>query len=212
VRKVPIEFLLPGMVTGASIYDDDGHLLLRNGVALIESYIERLRVRGFPSVIIDDELTEGVIVADVIKENTRVQAIKQIKETFMLVGDKYSHAKINVAKFQCLVDSIVDELIDNKNIIYNLSDIRSVDNYLFTHSVNVCVLSIMTGLSIGYDRHRLTELALGALLHDIGKARIPYEILNKPGKLTEEEFELLKQHPKYSLDILRSNYSVSSIT
>jgi len=136
---------------------------------------------GFPSVVIDDEITEGIIVADVIKESTRVQALKQIKETFLLFKEKTSHEKMNVVKLNDLVEDIIEQITNNNDIICNLSEIRSVDNYLYAHSVNVCVLSIMTGLSLGYNHYKLNELAIGALLHDIGKARIPYEILNKPG-------------------------------
>ena len=211
VRKVPVDFLLPGMVTGTAIYNDDGHVLLASGVTLTVSYIRRLHEMGFPSVVIDDEITEGIIVADVIKESTRVQALKQIKETFLLFKEKTSHEKMNVVKLNDLVEDIIEQITNNNDIICNLSEIRSVDNYLYAHSVNVCVLSIMTGLSLGYNHYKLNELAIGALLHDIGKARIPYEILNKPGELTKEEFELIKKHPAYSLEILKDNCSVSSI-
>jgi len=87
----------------------------------------------------------------------------------------------------------------------NLSDIRSFDEYTFCHSVNVAVISITIGMTLYYPRSKLLDLGLGVLLHDIGKTQISKDILNKPGKLTEEEFSLIKKHTWYGFDMLRSD-------
>jgi len=89
-------------------------------------------------------------------------------------------------------------------VLASLSDVRSYDGYTFSHSVNVCVISVMLGLKSQLNEKQLYELALGAMLHDIGKTQVPEEILLKPGRLTEEEMDVMKQHTTFGWQILRS--------
>ncbi|MBO8127946.1 MAG: HD domain-containing protein [Peptococcaceae bacterium] len=83
-----------------------------------------------------------------------------------------------------------------------MTDIKAEDEYLFHHSVNVCVLALVTGIHLGYSKADLLTLGMGALLHDIGKVKIPKAILNKKGCHTEQEFEIIKRHPIYGKQLL----------
>ncbi|MBC7076240.1 MAG: HD-GYP domain-containing protein, partial [Syntrophomonadaceae bacterium] len=94
-------------------------------------------------------------------------------------------------------------LLSNRDILIHMSDIRTFDDYTFAHSVNVCILSLITGITLGYDDLKLRDLGIGALLHDIGKTKIDKEILNKPDDLTKEEFNEIKKHTVYGFKILR---------
>jgi HD-GYP domain-containing protein (c-di-GMP phosphodiesterase class II) len=87
-----------------------------------------------------------------------------------------------------------------------------VDDYTFAHSVNVCVLSIISGIGLGYSISRLKELGVGAILHDIGKLKVPQELLKKPSQLTVEEFEEIKKHTIYGYEILKNNKKVSMVS
>jgi HD-GYP domain-containing protein (c-di-GMP phosphodiesterase class II) len=100
--------------------------------------------------------------------------------------------------------------MDEKDAMVNMQDLKSNDMYTFSHSVNVCVLSLITGISMKYDEEKLRELGMGAMLHDIGKTRIPQEILNKPGSLTKEEFELVKKHTSYGYELLKKSDVLST--
>ncbi|MFZ5642961.1 MAG: HD-GYP domain-containing protein [Bacillota bacterium] len=211
MRKVPTEYLTPGMIVAKHIFTKDGRVLLGQGVELTKRYIDGLIKKGIPALFIEDQLSSDIIAEDVVLDNTRNQAVSQIKHAITQISKKVDK-KINIVNINETISDIVDQLLENKNIIYNLADIRSVDNYLFGHSVNVCILSIMTGIGLQYNRSQLEDLAKGSLLHDIGKAMVPYEILNKPGKLTPEEFEEIKKHPTHSLEILRKNSGVSSVS
>jgi HD-GYP domain-containing protein (c-di-GMP phosphodiesterase class II) len=212
VRKVPTEYLTPGMITAKHLYADDGRVLLAEGVELNTRYINRLMKKGIPALYIKDQVSADVVVEDVVLDNTRNQAVVQIKQAITHLTKKVADKKINIVNINQTITNIVDQLLENKDIVYNLADIRSVDNYLFSHSVNVCILSVMTGIALQYNRNQLEDLAKGALLHDVGKAMVPYEVLNKPGKLTPEEFDEIKKHPGYSLEILRKNPGVSSVS
>jgi HD-GYP domain-containing protein (c-di-GMP phosphodiesterase class II) len=97
------------------------------------------------------------------------------------------------------VQSIVDQVLTNETSIVGLTTLRDYDEYTFTHSVNVCIFSVALGKKLGLDKHQLYELGLGALLHDVGKVRMPLDLINKAGPLTAEEFEVLKEHPAEGL-------------
>ncbi|HEX6748481.1 MAG TPA: HD-GYP domain-containing protein [Longimicrobium sp.] len=97
------------------------------------------------------------------------------------------------------VQAIVDQVLTNEASIVGLTTLRDYDEYTFTHSVNVCIFSVALGKKLGFDKHELYELGLGALLHDVGKVRMPLELINKEGPLTAEEFPVMQQHPAEGL-------------
>lgn len=97
------------------------------------------------------------------------------------------------------VQAIVDQVLTNEASIVGLTTLRDYDVYTFTHSVNVCIFSVTLGKKLGFDKHQLYELGLGALLHDVGKVRMPVELINKAGPLTAEELPVLQEHPTEGL-------------
>ncbi|HBI24933.1 MAG TPA: phosphodiesterase [Nitrospiraceae bacterium] len=100
------------------------------------------------------------------------------------------------------VTEIVESLFRNRDALWCLSHIKDYDEYTFSHSVNVCVLTASFGRHLGMSKERLKDIALGGLLHDIGKSQIPEGILNKPGKYTQEEFNIMKCHVEMGADLL----------
>ena len=101
----------------------------------------------------------------------------------------------SVAKVKRAVQAIVDQVLNNETGLVGLTTIRDYDEYTFTHSVNVCILSVAIGKKLGLTRLQLYDVGLAALLHDVGKARIPVDVLNKSTGLTEDEWNLMQTHP-----------------
>ena len=99
-----------------------------------------------------------------------------------------------IPTIKSIVHSIVDEVVANHDIMINIIDIRAYDDYTYSHSLNVAVLSVVAGTGLGLGKKQLYDLTMGALLHDAGKMFIKKEILNKPARLTPEEFEEIKMH------------------
>ncbi len=95
----------------------------------------------------------------------------------------------SVAKVKRAVQSIVDQVLNNETSLIGLTAIRDYDEYTFTHSVNVCILAVAIGKKLSLSRLQLYDLGLAALLHDVGKARIPVEVLNKTTGLDERRVE-----------------------
>ncbi len=101
----------------------------------------------------------------------------------------------SVKKVKRAVQAVVDQVLSNEASLLGLTTIRDYDEYTFTHCVNVCIFSVALGRKIGLTKLQLYELGMAALMHDVGKSRIPIEVMNKPGALNEEEWALLQAHP-----------------
>jgi HD-GYP domain-containing protein (c-di-GMP phosphodiesterase class II) len=95
------------------------------------------------------------------------------------------------------VQLVVDQVLNNEMSMVGMTTVRDYDEYTFTHSVNVCIFSIALGKKLGFSKVQLCDLGMTALLHDVGKARVPAEILNKTGGLDEREWKIIQEHPWY---------------
>jgi HD-GYP domain-containing protein (c-di-GMP phosphodiesterase class II) len=101
----------------------------------------------------------------------------------------------NVKKLKRAVQSIVDQVLSNEVSLVGLTTIRDYDEYTFTHSVNVCIFSVAIGRRLGLSRVQLFDLGMAALMHDVGKSRVPVEVLAKHGALSEDEWRIMQSHP-----------------
>lgn len=110
-----------------------------------------------------------------------------------------------------LVDEISGSVMRNPGAMLSLARLKNKDDYTYLHSVAVCALMIALGRQRGFEGEELRSLGMAGLLHDIGKIGIPEEVLNKPGRLTDEEFEIIKQHPVQGWEILKSSYDVDEM-
>lgn len=200
MMRVSIKRLQPGMIVGKCIFSSDGRFLLGNNVVLNANYISRLRRIGIESIYIKSSLQEDLVIPEVVSEETRQQSLVAVKKTLKCVQ---LNDKVNINHIRNAAKSIVDQVILNGRTLVHLNDIRTHDDYTFSHSVNVCILSTVIGLSRGYSEAKLRELALGGLLHDMGKMIVPLEILNKPGKLTQDELTVVQRHSESGFEILR---------
>lgn len=199
--KIPIHKLKPNMVVGRDIYNAAGSCLLRKGTKFTEQYLAHLKRLNIASVYIapaDFKFTAPT-VDDIIQEKTRVQAIKSV---YTLFENYHLSKSLNTQDLTANVKDILQNLVSNRSNLVQVNDIRLYDDYTFGHCVNVSVLATMIGTLLHYSTEKLKELALGALLHDIGKVMLPLSILNKPTKLTSEEIEIIQTHPTYGYEIL----------
>lgn len=112
---------------------------------------------------------------------------------------------IKTDEAQKAVNSIVDSLMEDKDALLCLSQLKSRDQYTVFHSLNVLILSVAFGRQLGLGVDDLQMVGLGGLLHDSGKMKIPLEILNKPGKLTDSEFALVKNHVRLGKELLEKS-------
>lgn len=196
------------------VYSSSGHLLINKGVPLTDGMIKRLATLGVPSLYVEDSYAVDLPLEDVISKETRLKAIQQVRELFAGEAKEpgsLRRAFARVEEIARTVHEITDQLLANPEAVVNLTDIRTWDDYTFGHSVNVCVLSLLTGITLGFSSTELFHLGLGAVLHDLGKVWVPQGILQKPGSLTVQEFELVKQHPEWGYEMTREMDEVSRL-
>jgi len=209
VRLVKLANELEGEILGKTIYTADGRVLLRAGTVLTKGYISALLRKGYTQVYLQDELAPDVQVDDALTDQTRVTATSIAKETLdnLVQGHPAEFSKV-----QEIVEQILNEVSSAPELMVGLSGIRSFDEDTFTHSVNVCVLSLMLGNALLYRREELLKLGMGALLHDVGKLKVPREILDKPDRLTREEFQQIKSHALAGYEMIKGNVEASLLS
>jgi len=110
-----------------------------------------------------------------------------------------------------LVDEINQSMERNSSALLSLIRLKNANEYTYLHSVAVCALMVALGRQLGLEGDILKQAGVAGLLHDIGKMSIPNEVLNKPGKLTDDEFNVVKTHPRKGWEILKASYDVSAI-
>lgn len=119
--------------------------------------------------------------------------------------------KLRVMGIQEIVGGIIETLKQDATPFLALAPLRSMDEYTFTHSVNVCVLNLSQAMGLQVDGQLLRDIGIAALLHDIGKLFIPIEIINKPGKLDDAEWALMKQHPVKGAEYLLASPGIGRL-
>jgi HD-GYP domain-containing protein (c-di-GMP phosphodiesterase class II) len=119
---------------------------------------------------------------------------------------------LDVDAFDQLADGMVDSVLRNHNALAALGRIREKDNYLLEHSINLAVLMGIFARSLKIDRQTMHQAVLGAMLHDIGKVMIPDTVLHKPGKLSDDEFQVMRQHVVFSRELLKQTPGISDLT
>jgi HD-GYP domain-containing protein (c-di-GMP phosphodiesterase class II) len=194
------------MQLAKNIYSADGSTLLAAGTRLSDNFINKLKQFGVSTVYISDKYVGKIEVDELVKIQTKNEAIRITKEVMNNIRQDKTWNGEDIHK---VVIDIIEDLFKNQDILYNLVEIRAMNDYHYAHNVAVCVLSLMTGISIQYDYQKLKQLGTGALLHDIGKSKISLKILNKKGKLTEEEYNEIKKHPDLGYNILKHSGNIN---
>lgn len=199
MRFIPISRVKPGMILARAIFDSNDRILLGAQVEIKEEFIEQLRKRGFSGLYIEDELSKDIDIGETISQELRHIGVKSLKHCNV-------DAVLNVAK------SVVSQIISAKTLSLDLVDLRSFDDYTYCHSVNVAVLSCVTGMEMKLSENDLFNLCVGAIFHDLGKSKIDSDILNKPARLSKEEYEIIKMHSLESYNLIKDRYDIAATT
>lgn len=208
MRYVPIYCLREGMRLGRNIYSSDGVTLLSKDVRLTDEYIKSLEKLGVNGVYIEDTVSHDIAIKSVISDELRVQAVKSIKGIY----NDPANVSNSITTVENLAKSIICEILNNKNIMVNMVDIKTFDDYIYSHSVNVAVLSSVIGMAMHLESTKIEKLTASALLHDIGKVFMPKDIVNKVEKLTKEEEKLYRSHPEKGYRYIKQHYTVPVTT
>ncbi len=229
---IPVSQLKPGMYvfaiasqTGAMEIAQTGMVtnpqqveaLIRRGVLTVRVDLARSKLPGGGTASPADVVTNGAGSSRQIGsgEGRELKIRRLYQEARELQGKFIRHLKagepIDITPLAAVAEEMVDTMFTHGDAMLCLARIRAKDAYLMEHSMNVAILLANFGRYLGLDRSVLKELTLGGLLHDVGKIMTPDEVLNKPGKLTDEELEVMREHVVHSHDILAATAGITPI-
>ncbi len=198
MRFVATPGLEPGMILGRDIVSPAQSFMLKKGVTLTEDYIAYLTAKGYLGAYITDKENLDIEPEEPIQFDTLVTSVKAVEE-----GD--------IGTLMSTARQIVKDISKLQNLSIDLLDLRSYDEYTYRHSVNVAVYAVAIAKYMKLSETELEQVALAGVCHDLGKKKIPVEIINKPGKLSDEEFLEIKNHPTYAYDMLQSNSEIPAV-
>lgn len=220
MQLIRVEQIESGMRVGRTVTTADGRVLLTMGSVLKEAYVEPLLRQGLTAIYVINELAPDVVVEDVVSDESRQELKRELATLLKHVQGDFAAATrgglsrfsagLDVSRLSRAVDTAVEHVLANPRVVFNLKDIRTADEYTLGHSVNVCILSTLLATVMDYTPQEMKALAMGALLHDIGKTLIAPAILNKPGALTPEEIATMHQHTTLGWKILREQRMIRS--
>lgn len=212
MRYVPVHRIQEGMILGRPIYGAKYEVLLGEGMTLSNVHIQRINRLGYAGIYILDNLSSGIEVRDLLPTELRLNTIRTAKESWQAAEEqakRKSAAKTVRGKPDRIIMPVIESLISNHNRIVDVIDLKPEEDYLYYHEASVVILSLLIGVELGLSGVQLYELGLSALFHDVGNIFIPKAILEKPGKLTPEEFDVIKSHTEKGFDYLRNNFDIS---
>lgn len=216
--------LQPGMVIDQSIVDRTGRILIARNTELDDYLIESLLKLGITSIYIREgeedpeedtlispqtlETIEKLKVPDRAKVTLNESVKKRVSE-----GIQYLYSNTASNEFtdaaQNIAGDLMKSIMDNDAIAVDISTLKISDEYTFKHSVDVATMAMIVARKHGMNEHDVHEIGISGLLHDVGKSKIPNEILNKAGRLDEDEFAFMKQHSLFGYQILKEKDTIS---
>ena len=186
----------PGFFAGQ---DGPNAAVTREGIAHIELHRVLLMDKGMAGTVKVGKQK----AAEIFKET--VDTMKDIVQSMQ--GGRTASAR----KMNSVVQTMVDNVLDNRDAFLGLTNLKMYDEYTFAHSVNVAILAVSLGTYLSFTKPQIASLGVAGLMHDIGKVNVPHGIINKPGKLTDEEWELVKRHPVEGAFLLAHTPGVSKL-
>jgi HD-GYP domain-containing protein (c-di-GMP phosphodiesterase class II) len=199
-------FLQAGMMIAKGVYSSDGRLLLNAGTILSDGTIPKMQNLGVGSVYICNPLFTDLEVPELINIDTRVMTIQALQS----VIHKFQKTnELTIEPLKGAVRQLVAEIIRNREAMIHLIDLRTFDDYLIAHSVNVCILSLLTAVNMDYNEDKLVDLAMGCLLHDLGMTTVSEEIRAKVGSLTPKESSIVQTHAEVGFNYVRKLRDIS---
>lgn len=208
MQTIRVGQLVPGMILAQDVLiPRTGVTLLPMNTVLTMEMIRRINSFSIDEVYIkvpersDKEKNEEILAPVMAETHEKsVAAVERVITNFR--KDSFTQEAIDG-----LVGDLLEQVEMDADLLLNLTHMKSYDNYLFSHAVNVSIISILIGEQLGYEKEELNQLGVAALLHDIGMLKISVETWRKTGTLTPTEYQEVRKHPEYGAELLAGNMS-----
>lgn len=210
MRIVRVEDLTDEMVLAKPIYCNYDTVLLNEGVTNLLKYKPKFTQLGVQYLYVEDPLSEGIEIDDIVAEQTRREGRKIVGS---VMQQFISRKQANMSEVQKLIGNLIDDILTNKSVFVNIMDLKSADTYHYYHAVNVSILSLVIGQARGYNYKQLSYLGTGAVLHDIGIVLLPKPISSRAeSDLGSEERRIYRAHAQLGFELLKSLRDVDAFS
>ncbi|MDF2890746.1 MAG: metal dependent phosphohydrolase [Clostridia bacterium] len=196
--------LYAGLTLYEDVYNSLGVIILTKDTVLAQHHIgklilnkvDRVKVLVEEKIPIDDMVIPNITsIYDKAKINSfRTKYVQKVDEVTHVIKEIGRGAYVDINKIHNISKHIIHEFDTLADVVNYLHLVRPLDDYTYSHSLNVSLMGIVIGKWMGFNEKQIDEIAIAGLLHDLGKTRISQELLSKPGKLTTEEFDEIKKH------------------
>ena len=208
MRLVLTKHLKDGDIIAQDIISSEGGVLLRHDTRFKEVFKSKLIERNILEVYVDDEISKGIEPTKILDTTSKNIIKNDIKSEFDKLKD---NLELDVQVLNRITHFLIEQL-GNKELIIELEDLKTNDYYTYEHCIAVAILTevVCNKMQIGLEKK--VSIVMGALIHDIGKMILPKDILNKPSRLNEEEYNLIKTHPEVGYMMIKENRELDAIT
>ncbi len=225
IIKVSINDLKKGHFVVDIVEQHGTYNLTRAGHIKNSIVVDNLKAKGVESVLIDTTKTidealsvnlpeqhenSGPVILEVTKAKKLFNESKKLQQQMFL--DIQQGRSINLGPIIDATQQTITAIFKNPDALICVINIRNKNEYLLEHSISVSVLMTVFARFLKIDRKIIQQLAIGAFLHDVGKIKVPNQILNKRGKLTETEYRMIQKHVNYSIDIIKATPGISPLS
>jgi len=223
-KYISTRALKNGMVIDQAIVDKTGRILIARKTILDDFLIDALRKMGIPGVYTreGEEDPEAAVMEAPPEVKAKIEKLKVADRARVTLsesvkkrvteGVKYLYSNTASADLTNtaarVTENLLDSIMENDAVALNIDALKVSDEYTFKHSVDVATMSMLIAKKSGLSERDIQKIGMAGLLHDLGKSRIPNEVLNKAGKLTEEEFAIMKKHSLFGYQILKEKKDI----
>jgi HD-GYP domain-containing protein (c-di-GMP phosphodiesterase class II) len=198
------------MLLARNLFDEQCNKVFVDGQKLSNRDVDRIKKAGYPGAYILDPCADEIVAEPVLEESLYYEVVAAVSNIMQKIRDDSALSYgMSRAGQQAIVQPILDHLLEYQDALIDYIDIRPYAGYEDFHAAMVTVLSLRIGIRLNLSSEQLLELGIASLFHDVGSAFLPLSLLNRPGKLTDEEFDMVKEHVKKGAEYLERNFSLS---
>jgi HD-GYP domain-containing protein (c-di-GMP phosphodiesterase class II) len=209
---IAVAELKKGMILSRNIIGENCAVLFPANTKLKADHIEKINRLGFSGAYTKNETYDEIMPEPIVPEELYLDAVRAAKDFITEArssGEKADRSVKFSDEKRDVVTPVIDALSEKKRRLLDYIDQKPYKEYEYYHAASGMILSLLIGFELGLDKERLYELGAAALFHDIGSAFLPPEILNRPGTLTDEEFETVKRHTEKGFAYLHNRFMLS---
>lgn len=207
---IPLQHLRAGMVLARDVGSEASCFsLLVAGQTLTAASIKKLELQEMPGAYVVSKFCDDVVAEEFITPEMKRETVSELRKVFTEYTRTSSLAAASYREVRKSAENLLMYVVSKEDCLLNIIDVKDYDNYTYTHSMYVGILSALIAIQLKLTRTQQLDLCTCGLLHDTGKLDIALDIINKPSKLTDEEFSLIKKHPDNAVERLGHNRSFS---